>query len=345
MQNIILYKLSNFKRRRVIEYLTYKYSKKNNLSYKETLNELKKIAKDYCTNVQFLIAIDYLNKKDKSIILNFDFYLEVFKINPKGIHDLLDNKLNVYDRCKKFIKRDYLEVKKENKEECLKFIQNHKKFVGKRNYGSGGECFCIYEHNNKNPLKIYNQILKNKNVILEEFIVQHDVINKIHKYSVNTIRIHTVNNGKKIKTFLKPKMRIGCNKSILDTHSPNGSAYRLILNNDGSIAKSGYIDSNMIMKKANYHHNSKVYFSKIKIPYVKEAIEMVKEAALLFPEVGLIGWDVAITNEGPVLVEGNIMTGAIENYQWINYIYGEKGIKKELEEMMNFATSSKGKRI
>ena len=54
---------------------------------------------------------------------------------------------------------------------------------------------------------------------------------------------------------------------------------------------------------------------------------------------------VAITKDGPTIVEGNITSGAIENYQLIHYIYNKEGIKKELEEMMNFATSSKGKRI
>lgn len=342
MQNIILYKLANFKRRRAIEYYVYEYSKKNKISYKETITELKKIAKDYCTNVQFLLAIDYLNKKDNSIILNWDFYKKVFKINPKEVHELLDNKINIYKRCKNFIKRDFIEINN-NKEECLEFIKNHDKFVGKRNYGSGGDCFNIYENKGKDPQKLYNQILKNKNKILEGFIKQHDDINKIHKYSVNTIRIHTANNGREVKIFLKPKMRIGCNKSILDNHAPDGSSYRLILNDDGTVEKAAYIDTNMMMKKITRHHNSKVNFFEIKIPYIKETKELVKKAALLFPEIGLIGWDVAITNEGPVIVEGNIMTGAIENYQWINYIYGEKGIRKEVDEMIKFVIDSKGK--
>ena len=107
---------------------------------------------------------------------------------------------------------------------------------------------------------------------------------------------------------------------------------------------ASYIDSNFRMKKVKKHHNTNIKFEDIKIPYMKEALELVKKAAKRFPEVSCIGWDVAITKDGPTIVEGNITSGAIENYQLIHYIYNKEGIKKELEEMKNFATSSKGKR-
>lgn len=38
-----------------------------------------------------------------------------------------------------------------------------------------------------------------------------------------------------------------------------------------------------------------------------EAVEMCKKAALVVPQVGYIGWDVAITPTRPVLVEGNTL--------------------------------------
>ena len=43
---------------------------------------------------------------------------------------------------------------------------------------------------------------------------------------------------------------------------------------------------------------------------------MVKEAALLVPEIRYVGWDVAITNDGPCIIEGNEFPsyGLIQNY-------------------------------
>ena len=46
-----------------------------------------------------------------------------------------------------------------------------------------------------------------------------------------------------------------------------------------------------------------------KVPYVKEAIDLVKKAALEVPEVKFVGWDVCITPDGPVIIEGNDYPG------------------------------------
>lgn len=45
--------------------------------------------------------------------------------------------------------------------------------------------------------------------------------------------------------------------------------------------------------------------SNIKLPYIKEAFDMVKEAALVVPQIRYVGWDVTLTENGPVIVEGN----------------------------------------
>ena len=50
-------------------------------------------------------------------------------------------------------------------------------------------------------------------------------------------------------------------------------------------------------------------FSDVKIKGVKEAFEMCKEAALKIPQIRYIGWDVAFSKKGPVIVEGNEYPG------------------------------------
>jgi hypothetical protein len=46
-----------------------------------------------------------------------------------------------------------------------------------------------------------------------------------------------------------------------------------------------------------------------KIPYWEEMIELVEKASKVVSEVGYIGWDVAITPNGPILIEGNTSPG------------------------------------
>ena len=49
-----------------------------------------------------------------------------------------------------------------------------------------------------------------------------------------------------------------------------------------------------------------------KIPYFKEACDLVCEAAKEIKEVKYIGWDVAIGEKGPMIIEGNSFPGVFQ---------------------------------
>ena len=55
------------------------------------------------------------------------------------------------------------------------------------------------------------------------------------------------------------------------------------------------------------HHRRLIRAGKIDAMtfYIKEAVETVKKAAMIVPDVRYIGWDVAITEKGPAIIEGN----------------------------------------
>ena len=43
-----------------------------------------------------------------------------------------------------------------------------------------------------------------------------------------------------------------------------------------------------------------------------EAVELVERAATVVPQVGYVGWDVAISDNGPVIIEGNSFPGVFQ---------------------------------
>lgn len=47
----------------------------------------------------------------------------------------------------------------------------------------------------------------------------------------------------------------------------------------------------------------------IQLPYWKEICDMLDEAGKVVPEVRYVGWDIAITPNGPCLIEGNTSPG------------------------------------
>ena len=48
-----------------------------------------------------------------------------------------------------------------------------------------------------------------------------------------------------------------------------------------------------------------------KIPYWNDVIKLVKKAGLVVEGVGYVGWDIAITDNGPILIEGNVSPGSL----------------------------------
>ena len=74
------------------------------------------------------------------------------------------------------------------------------------------------------------------------------------------------------------------------------------------LGEDGKITSRVVDDIANVyeeHPIAKIKFDTVKVPFVKEAYEMALEAALVVPEVRYVGWDIAITDNGPVIMEGN----------------------------------------
>jgi hypothetical protein len=57
------------------------------------------------------------------------------------------------------------------------------------------------------------------------------------------------------------------------------------------------------------HPDTGVKFEGYTIPMLDEAIALAKEAAREIPQMGHIGWDVAITPTGPAIIEGNEYPG------------------------------------
>jgi D-alanine-D-alanine ligase-like ATP-grasp enzyme len=52
-------------------------------------------------------------------------------------------------------------------------------------------------------------------------------------------------------------------------------------------------------------------FEKFQIPFYQEAKKLAVEAATRVPQLRVVGWDVAIQADGPILIEGNQLPGLV----------------------------------
>ena len=150
--------------------------------------------------------------------------------------------------------------------------------------------------------KLFDELIKNKQYLVEEEIIQSKELNEINPNSVSSFRIVTlVNNGQAY--VIANALRVNQNND--DVIGCTNDLYF-------SFSEEGTIDSNVIDDYGNIYEKHPLtgkVFKEVKIEYVKMAFEMCKKAALEVQEVRYVGWDVAFSNNGPVIVEGNEYPG------------------------------------
>ncbi|MGF1609794.1 MAG: sugar-transfer associated ATP-grasp domain-containing protein [Kiloniellales bacterium] len=69
------------------------------------------------------------------------------------------------------------------------------------------------------------------------------------------------------------------------------------------------------MEEIARHPVSGAAFAGFEVPFWSEACQLSRQAAMAFLPLTSIGWDIAITPDGPVLMEGNAFWGPIHNLQ------------------------------
>lgn len=138
--------------------------------------------------------------------------------------------------------------------------------------------------------------------ICEEGIIQHKKLNEIWPESVNTLRIVTIIADNQPEIF-SVVFRCGTSKtSHKDNLTRGGIAVGVT--QDGKLKKYGF-QYMTFGSKHTMHPDTKFVFEGMEIPYYKEALEVCLKGQRHLKQLKTIGWDVAITDNGPIIIEGN----------------------------------------
>ena len=323
----------------------FKYLKNLNLKkFKNALNELKLLTnknKFYLTIDIILCSVLYgagyhdywyyefynLKHKDrKTILTRIKNNKIIKKYNDPKYAYIFEDKYIFMSTFKNYIGRNFMKINDNNKDEFINFFKKEDKIVLKPLNKSGGEGIELKVYkNSSDALKVYNDALLNEQFLVEGYINQHSDLNKLYKNTINTLRVFTFyNNGspKVVYSILK----IG-RKKLKDNFSLGGM-YALLDENGKVITDAIDIDDNVFSK----HPISKYKIKDFEVPLFKEVKKLVKEAALVIKDVQYIGWDVAISCDKPVLIEGNYYPGI---FQMKPSLTSEFGLAKHLENEMN----------
>ena len=173
--------------------------------------------------------------------------------------------------------------------------------------GIGGKgCILIKKESLEEQIRNYGTELLLNNFIHQEKINQHDSISKIHSNSVNTMRINTFLDKQGKCNVISALMRFGSGNLITDNESSGGFFIGIDLETE-TLKGQGKQSMEKGALVHDYHPDSKILLHGLKIPFIKESLQLVKQAAILIP-TRIIGWDIAITPQGPLIIEGNSNT-------------------------------------
>ena len=138
--------------------------------------------------------------------------------------------------------------------------------------------------------------------LLQERVTQHPEMAKLHPSSVNTIRLVTVNNAGHVQP-LTAALRIGAKGRSVDNWASGGIVTSINLD-------TGLLEGEGLFKpgygaKVTVHPDTGVVLEGFKIPYFTESVALACKLHTYLYGIHSIGWDIAVTSDGPVLIEGN----------------------------------------
>lgn len=146
-------------------------------------------------------------------------------------------------------------------------------------------------------------LISSKEFIFQEVIAQNADLKKINSSSINTLRIATYKNEKDEVEILAGFIRVGRNGAIVDNAHKGG----IVVPFDKETGKMSEEGMQLIDNGGGIfcsHPDTGITFKNLQIPHYVQVKEMVTKVSLLF-EFPLLGWDVALTPNGPTVVEAN----------------------------------------
>ena len=224
------------------------------------------------------------------------------QMNDEAYSHCFDNK-NEFDKIfAAYVKRDFVDMTTAGEEEVTAYFNRHERVFAKMldlDKGRGAELLKTADF--ASAADFYKYVKEKNFGVLEEVLVNHPEVAKIYPHALNTMRIITLigDDGKPYILFAAQKFGdAGRFVDIFGMHSP--------IDLDSGEVKypfhSGDTTTDVFYSE---HPYTGMPLTGFKVPLWDETKQMMLAAAMEVPQLRYVGWDVAVTTKGPVIVEGN----------------------------------------
>jgi hypothetical protein len=141
-------------------------------------------------------------------------------------------------------------------------------------------------------------------LIYQKFLEQHPDLSALHPSSINSVRIDTSIIDNEVTTSAAV-LRIGTGNSVVDNASAKGFCVGVDLAT-GRLKDKGYRKPHFGGGPIFQHPDTGLVLADMQLPFWPELLDLINRAARAFEPFGTLGWDIAFTPDGPVLIEANV---------------------------------------
>ncbi len=249
------------------------------------------------------------------------------KMNPPESRSILHDKRIFLVRYAPFIKHNHVTLSQLEKDSSLaSYILSNpaKRVVLKDAEGQCGRGIKVSSVHGLNGEILLDQLRKSGNNLVEEYIVQHSDLQRLAPNGLNTVRIVTQLLAKGEVEIVTARLRMTVDANVDNLAAGNIAAPIDVVS--GKVCGPG-VFSDITKSTESRHPRSGVAIVGFQVPYWKQTLEMTREAARSHRDNRSIGWDIAITDIGPELLEGN--------HDWCKLLWQlpvGQGLKKDIEK-------------
>ncbi len=148
---------------------------------------------------------------------------------------------------------------------------------------------------------LYRRCREDK-LLLESCIRQHPALDRINASSLNSVRVNAARDRAGRVRLIGACLKCGAPGAVTDNFHTGGVAYPLELAT-GRVSGPGR--NNRDLNEYIHHPGSLCFMPGFQVPFWDRVLVCVRRGMDAVPSVGYVGWDVALTPEGPELIEGN----------------------------------------
>lgn len=253
----------------------------------------------------------------------------VVKYNQRDFRECFFDKPTFNSTFNEWLGRDWLDLRSASESEFAAFVRSHDPIMVKVVDSMSGAGVEKHAGDSlSDPHALYQQLISNRQFLVEAFIDQHPGMSALCPTSVNSLRMITFFDGTDVHV-LEAVLRMG-NGADVDNYG-RGGMYTVLDERTG-IAHYGAFDK--FANTFSEHPQSGTPIVGFQVPMYDEVLSTLDKVSRIIPQIPYVGWDVAISRTGPAIIEGNYNTGV---FQMKPSLTGnKKGLLPKFREIIDF---------